>query len=160
MIKVGISGYKTAINPHILLCVGLGSCVGLCLYDPVTQIGGLAHVLLPDSRQAKDVGKKPGKFADTAVEALLSKMEQQGSSKKNIRAKLVGGATMFSSDDTTPNGVFCMGPKNVEAVKNALASKGIKIDAEDTGGKHGRTIKFYVGTGKVTIKTMTGTIEI
>lgn len=160
MIKVGISEYKTATELDVLSCVGLGSCVGLCLYDPFNKSGGLAHILLPDSSHAKsNDSAKPGKFADTAVEALLSKMEKEGSSKKNIRAKMVGGASMFSSD-TEANGIFTLGPKNVKAVKNALYSTRIMIAAEDTGGTQGRTIEFHVGSGKVTIKTMTGTIEI
>ena len=159
MIRVGISEYKTASYPHILSSVGLGSCVGICLYDPVAKVGGLAHVLLPDS----SIGKKDanlGKFADTAINALLHKMGEEGSSINKIRAKLVGGASMFSASDSDTERMFSMGPKNVAAVKNILAKKGIKLAGEDTGGSQGRTIEFHPGTGRVVIKTMTGTTEI
>lgn len=160
MIRVGISEVKTASNPQVLSCVGLGSCVGICLFDPVAKVGGLAHVLLPNSGSIKNDGGRSGKFADTAVNALLYKMKEEGSSTKNIIAKLVGGASMFTTAASDVNGMFAMGPKNVSAVKNILASNGIKIEAEDTGGSYGRTIEFHVGTGKVIIKTMVGTIEI
>lgn len=159
MIRVGISEYKTASSPHILSSVGLGSCVGICLYDPVAKVGGLAHVLLPDSSIGKE-DANPGKFADTAIDALLHKMEKEGSSINKIRAKLVGGASMFSTSDSDTDSIFSMGPKNVAAVKNILADKGIKLAGEDTGGSKGRTIEFHLGTGKVFIKTMTGTTEI
>lgn len=157
MIRVGISEYKTASDPHILSIVGLGSCVSLCLYDPVSGVGGMAHVLLPDSKTMNDDGTKPGKFANTAVNALLQKMIDEGSKKENIKAKIVGGASMFSNSNSETDSIFSMGPKNVEAVKKNLASKGIEINAEDTGGVHGRTIEFHVGTGKVFVKTMVGT---
>lgn len=159
MIRVGISEIKTASHPEILSSIGLGSCVGICLYDPVAKVGGLAHILLPDS----DIGRKdgkPGKFADTAINALLHKMVEEGSSINNIRAKLVGGASMFSASDSSTDEMFSMGPKNVAAAKNILAKKRIKLDGEDTGGSHGRTIEFHAGTGKVVIKTMVGTTEI
>ncbi len=160
MIRVGIAEYKTATYPHILSVIGLGSCVGICLYDPVAKIGGMAHILLPDSSNINNARRKPGKFADTAVNALLQKMIDEGSKKENIKAKIVGGASMFSTTSSDTNGIFAMGPKNVGAVKNVLASKGINIDAEDTGGSQGRTIEFHIGTGKIIIKTMLGTIEI
>ena len=160
MIRVGIAEYKTGTYPHILSVVGLGSCVGICLYDTIAKVGGMAHILLPDSKNISNDGKRPGKFADTAVNALLHKMIEEGSSIKNIRAKLVGGASMFSVSSSDTDGMFAMGPKNVEAVKSILASRGIKIDAEDTGGSQGRTIEFHTGTGKVLIKTMRDIKEI
>ena len=159
MIRVGISEYKTASSPHVLSSVGLGLCVGICLYDPVAKVGGLAHVLLPDSSISKK-DTNPGKFADTAINALLHKMGKEGSSINNIRAKLVGGASMFSTSDSDTGSMFSMGPKNVAAVKNILVDKGIKLNGEDTGGSKGRTIEFHPGTGKVFIKTMTCTTEI
>jgi chemotaxis protein CheD len=158
MIRVGISEIKTASNPRILSCLGLGSCVGVCLYDPTAKVGGLAHILLPDSAGKRY--KKPGKFADTGIEALLAFMKEEGSLVKNIKAKIVGGASMFSTSMPESNGAFCMGPKNIEAVKTVLSAKGIKIEAEDTGGSQGRTIEFHVGSGKIIIRTMTGVKEI
>jgi chemotaxis protein CheD len=158
MIRVGISEIKTASHPEILSSVGLGSCVGICLYDSVVKVGGMAHVLLPDSKNGKRDGN-PGKFADTAINALLQKVGEEGGSMKNIKAKLVGGASMFSTSDSDDS-TFSMGPKNVKAAKNILNIKGIKLDGEDTGGFQGRTVEFHVGTGRVIIKTMVGTTEI
>lgn len=160
MIKVGISEYKTAADSNVLSCIGLGSCVSICLYDPVAKIGGLAHILLPDSTRAREDGKKSGKFADTAIVALISEMENHGSSKRNIKAKVVGGARMFAASNSETDGFFNMGDQNVKAVRKVLASNGINIVAEDTGGNCGRTIEFHVHTGKVLIKSRAGTSEI
>ncbi|MBU2559746.1 chemotaxis protein CheD [archaeon] len=158
MIRVGISEIKTASHPEILSSVGLGSCVGICLYDPTIKVGGMAHVLLPSSKSGKIDGN-PGKFADTAINALLQKLGEDGVLMKNIKAKLVGGASMFAISDSNDS-MFSMGPKNVAAAKNVLTSRGIKLDGEHTGGSQGRTVEFHVGTGRVVIKTMVCTTEI
>lgn len=160
MIKVGIGEIKVARNPEVLSCNGLGSCVGICLYDPISKMGGLAHVLLPDSTRTRKGPIKPGKFADTAVDALVSKMKRQGSLKRNIRAKLVGGARMFTSSNSDQNGLFDMGNQNAKAAKKVLNSFGIRIVAEETGGDYGRSMEFNITTGKIKIKSMFGINEI
>lgn len=158
MIEVGISEYRTAKNLPILSCIGLGSCVGICLYDSVFRIGGLAHVLLPDSTQIKNDGTKPGKFVDTAVAAILEEMLQQGAMRTKISAKLVGGASMFYADNADE--LVEIGRRNVDAAKKVLKEMRIRIEAEDVGGGHGRTIEFHVNTGKVIVKSKVGVIEI
>lgn len=160
MIKVGIAEYKTAKHPQVLSCVGLGSCVGICLHDPISKIGGIAHVLLPDSTINTKDEIKPGKFADTAVVALLGEIEKQGGSKRNIKAKVVGGASMFTHANPEKDDFSSMGMQNVEAAKDALTSVGVDLSAEDTGGNHGRTIEFHIDTGKILIKTKNGVTEI
>lgn len=151
VVKVGIAELKAAKAPVNLLSAGLGSCVGICLYDPHSKVGGLAHVMLPDSSQSKNAPNK-AKFADTAVPALISEMLKLGASKSKIIAKIAGGAQMFVFSNASD--VMRIGERNVEAVKKALAKEGIPIVAQDTGGNYGRTIELCTSTGKLYIRTI------
>lgn len=148
---VGIAELKTAKHPNNLSVIGLGSCIGVCLYDPVTQTGGIAHVMLPVSKNVKgDVNK--AKFADTAVKALLEAMLEAGISPDGVIAKIVGGAHMFHiPEDRDP---MKLGERNAASVKLALEECAIPLIAEDTGGKHGRTIVMDMATGSVLVKTI------
>ncbi len=150
-LKVGIAELKAARAPVNLISAGLGSCVGICLYDPQAKVGGLAHIMLPDSGQNKDVTNK-AKFADTAVPALVSEMMKLGASKSRIVAKIAGGAQMFVFPNASD--VLRIGERNVEAAKKALSREGIPIVAQDTGGNYGRTIELCTTTGKLHIRTI------
>lgn len=160
--KVGVSDYRVVSSPRVLAAVGLGSCVGVCLYDPLSKIGGLAHIMLPDSSIWNSKKFKPAKFADTAVGVTLDDMIEQGALKYRIGAKIAGGARMFfdNGNGTDENDIFNIGSRNVEAVKKALKSEGIKIVGEDTGGIYGRSVNFYTDSGLVVIKTKMGRREI
>ena len=92
VIKVGMADLSTAKEPDILTTLGLGSCVGIALYDPSTKVGGLAHIMLPDSKQIKNNENK-AKFADTAIEVLVQAMIKKGARKNRIVAKIAGGRT-------------------------------------------------------------------
>lgn len=147
-ITVGMAEYRVSNDPEDVLCIlGLGSCVGVCLYDPVRRIGGMVHVLLPEHIPGQS---NPFKFADTAVPALLSAVEKIGASRKNIIAKISGGAKMFSGADT----LFDIGKRNADAVREALKSLGIPLKGEDIGGNRGRSIFFYVADGKLEVKAL------
>jgi chemotaxis protein CheD len=150
LIHIGIGEFKVA-SSGILTCRGLGSCVGTALYDAKSKIGGLAHIMLPDSTQVEGHGK-PTKFADKAIEMMLAKMISVGAKKNFVEAKIAGGAIMFSSAETTRD----IGERNVVAVRNKLEKEGIKLAAEDTGGTHGRTIEFDIASGMLTVKTADG----
>jgi chemotaxis protein CheD len=150
-VKVGIADINTVFSPGRLITIGLGSCVGIALYDKVCGIGGLAHIMLPDSRQFSNV-TNPLKFADLAVPILLQKIEAQGGSKRNIKAKICGGASMFNFSDKSM--VMDIGARNSAAVKVALAEIGIPVISEDIGGNKGRTMIFDVASGIVQIKTV------
>lgn len=152
IIKVGMAEMSVAASPDILMTSGLGSCIGICLYDPVTRIGGLAHVMLPSSEigRAKD---NPAKYADTAVPALIVLMEKHGANPRRLVAKYAGGAQMFSF--ANGSSLLKIGERNAEAVKEALEKAGIKILASDTGGSFGRTIEFSTETGLLLVKTLT-----
>lgn len=150
-IKVGIAEWKAAHNPARLITLGLGSCVGIALYDPRSSIGGLAHIMLPDSTQFQDVSNR-AKFADLAIPDLLEAMLRMGARRASIVAKLAGGAQMFSAADR--RFAFNIGERNVIASRKVLGDLGIPILAADTGGNYGRTMILDTTNGKVYIKTI------
>ncbi len=150
-LRVGIAELKTARAPVNLASAGLGSCVGICLYDPVAKVGGLAHVLLPDSNQVRATDNK-AKFADTAVEALVTEMTKLGAARERIIAKLAGGAQMFLLPGASD--IMRIGERNVEAARRALAAARIRLVGEDVGGNYGRSIEFDTTTGKVRVRTL------
>ncbi len=150
-IKVGMADLNSCLSPSILTTLGLGSCVGIVLYDPLKKIGGLAHVMLPDSTQIKN-NSNVAKFADTGISKLIDDMVRLGASKHRLVAKLAGGAQMFSFK--TSNDLMRIGDRNVEASVKILGRLGIKILGQDTGKNYGRTIEFYTDTGDLFIKTI------
>ena len=150
-IKVGMADLKHTRHPGVLVTLGLGSCVGIALYDRKTKMIGLAHIMLPWSEQAKNNSNK-AKFADTGIQQLFSYMLESGSKKGNIVAKIAGGAQMFSFSQA--NDMIRVGQRNVEATKEVLQGLGIPIVSEDTGGNYGRTIEFYSDDGRLMVKTI------
>ena len=151
LIKVGMADYKVGRSPSILISYGLGSCIGVSLYDPVSKIGGLLHIMLPDSRQAR-ASDNPAKFADTGLPLMLNDVLAQGANKSRLVAKLAGGAQMFAFANATD--IMKVGTRNVEAVKQVLRTMGIKLLAEDTGGKYGRTVQIDLSNGVYKVKTI------
>ena len=151
---VNIAEMKIAKEPMILICIGLGSCIGVALYDPIEKIGGVAHVMLPDSKAAKSPEKiaKLAKFADTAIEAMIKKMVARGANIQAMKAKIFGGANIFPSSN--PNALMMIGERNIQAVCGELIRHQIPLVAKDVGGNSGRTIYFEVATGMVTVKML------
>ncbi|MFH1440670.1 MAG: chemotaxis protein CheD [Candidatus Omnitrophota bacterium] len=152
-IKVGMAEYKVASNPAVLASIGLGSCIGIVLYDAFEKSGGLAHIMLPRSSDAKDKSN-PAKFADTAIELMLGEIESKGSLRRNIKAKVFGGANMFPSVQSTT--LMNVGERNAKVVKEELEKRKIKIVAEELGGNSGRTIYFDTKDGSVIVRTVKG----
>jgi chemotaxis protein CheD len=130
-------------RPELVHAV-LGSCIGLTLYHPRIKVGGMAHVVLPDSAGRPGA---PGKFADTALPAMLAMLREFGVPGHGLIAKLVGGANMFGS-----SGPLQIGTANVEAVTRALGAAGVRIVAQDVGGRRGRRVTFDCGGGELTIE--------
>ncbi len=151
MIKVGMADLKSCKSPEILTTLGLGSCVGIVLHDPVTRVSGLAHVMLPDSTQIRN-NNNVAKFADTAIDKLIGDMIALGANRKRLVAKIAGGAQMFSFDRA--NEMMSIGERNAKATKVKLKALDIRVLAEDTGANYGRTIEFYSETGDLLIKTI------
>ena len=151
LIKVGMADYKTGRNPDSLISYGLGSCVGIALYDSVNRIGGLAHIMLPDSSQARST-ENPAKFADTALPLMLNEMMKMGAIKARVTAKIAGGAQMFTFANATD--VMRVGERNAEAVRILLKKMDIRILADDTGGNYGRTVELKIDTGVYRVRTI------
>ncbi len=151
-IKVGISDLNIARSPDILVTFALGSCVGICLYDTRTKLGGLSHILLPDSTTQKPL-TTPFRFADSAIPILVKRMEAMGASRSSLKAKIAGGAQMFSAVGNAA--LSHIGQRNVMAVKTALRKFGIPILADDTGKDFGRTLYFNTVDGTMRIVSAT-----
>lgn len=150
VITVGMADFKTASAPVLLLTAGLGSCIGICVHDPILKVGGLAHIMLPTANGS--LGGNPAKYADTGLELLLKEIAVMGASKSRLKAKMAGGAQMFSFPGKPP--VLKIGDRNAEAVEQELKKYGIPLLASDVGGSFGRTIHFDVGTGQLHIRTI------
>lgn len=151
LIKVGMADLNTAYSPGVLTTLGLGSCVGICLYDNSTKIAGMAHIMLPSSAQIKN-NSNVAKFADTGIVKLLEDMIHIGAKKNKITSKIAGGAQMFNFNDSSD--IMRIGVRNVAATKDILKALNIPIVAEDTGGNYGRTIELYSDSGILLIKTI------
>ena len=150
-IKVGMADLNVVKKPGCLTTLGLGSCVGITLYDKVYKVAGLAHIMLPSSLEIKNNSNK-AKFADTGITELINEMVKLGAKKTNLVAKIAGGSQMFSFN--SDNNVLKIGERNVIATKEILKSLNIRILSEDTGGNFGRTIVLDSTDGSLYIRTI------
>lgn len=156
MVTIGISDMKVVNGGGSLVTYALGSCVGICLYDPVKKVGGLGHIMLPNFPQ-NNPKENRHRFADTCIPAMLEQIEKMGGSKIRLVAKIAGGAKMFevSGDSTFGN----IGERNIAAVKSTLSSLHIPIRAEDTGLNYGRTVYFYTENGTMVVKSFANGVK-
>jgi chemotaxis protein CheD len=136
----------------VLVTLGLGSCVAIALYDPAARLGGLAHVLLPTPALARD-RSNPAKFPETVVPLLVDRLVALGAARERLRARLVGGSSMFAPGVQVA-GAPHMGERNVLAARDALKAARIPIVAEDTGGNHGRSVYFSLDDGRIEIRSV------
>lgn len=153
MIKVGMADLKTCVSPNSVITLGLGSCVGIAIRDPQTKIGGLAHIMLPDSTAMTNGNLNVAKFADTGIVELVRQMEKLGAARYRMVAKIAGGATMFAFEGGR-SAVGQVGSRNVEASKAKLKELKIPLLAQDTGANYGRTVIFYPETGEYHIRAV------
>lgn len=151
VVKVGMADLNVCKAPDSITTLGLGSCVGVCIYDAPLKIAGMVHVMLPDSTQIKN-NENIAKFADTGIQELLNRMLAMGCNKARLTAKIAGGAQMFAFG--TNNDMLKVGERNVAASKAMLAKLNIPIIAEDTGNSYGRTIVFFPEDGKLQISAV------
>ena len=146
-----MADYKVGQTPFTLISYGLGSCIGLSLYDPQAKVGGLLHYMLPDSTQAR-ASDTPAKFIDTGFPLMLNDVLKLGAVKSRLVAKIAGGAQMFAFSNAT--NVMRVGERNAEAAIELLKKQGIKLIAQDTGANYGRTVSIDLVTGGYTVKTV------
>ena len=140
----------------MITTLGLGSCIGIAVYDPVLKIGGLAHIMLPDSTQMRN-NSNIAKFADTGIEELVKRVVMAGANKRRLVAKIAGGAKMFQVSGLSTVGN--VGERNAQASRAKLKQLGIPLLAEDTGLNYGRTVELYPETGEFRIKAVGKTIK-
>ena len=151
MIIVGMADLNVCKSPGVLTTLGLGSCVGVAFHDNINKVAGLAHIMLPDSKQIQN-NSNIAKFADTAIVKLLQDMGKLGAQRQNVKAKLAGGAQMFAFSSTSSS--MRIGDRNIEACIAILKMLRIPILANETGDNYGRTVELYADTGKFVIKTI------
>lgn len=137
-----------AVQPTCITTL-LGTCVAVCLWDPITKIGGMNHYLL--SLWNGD-GLASPKYGNIAIEKLVMMMESRGASKKRIVAKIFGGKASLNGNTIAYN----IGMRNIQVAKDLLKEMNIPIEAESVGGEHGRNIKFDTTTGKIMMRYITG----
>jgi chemotaxis protein CheD len=126
----------------------LGACLGVAIYDPVAKVGGLLHSLLPASSiDAQRAVNRPGMFLDTGLAAMVARAVEQKATKENLLVFVAGGAQIM--DEST---FFNIGQRNYEVLKNLLTQMGLKIRAEDIGGRTNRSLQIHIGTGEVRLK--------
>ena len=150
VIVVGMADLKVAKSPDILTTLGLGSCIGITLFDKTRKIGGLAHIMLPTYKGFE--GQNKAKFADSALIELVNQMTRLGASRTQLVAKIAGGAHMFGKSQN--NDMLKIGERNAAASLAILKQLSIPVQANDTGGSHGRTIELNTENGALKIKTV------
>src|SRR5690625_2928451 len=152
IVKVGIADLSIVHHHSKIRTSGLGSCVGIVIYDLAKQIAGMAHIMLPDSNLTKQRNFNKYKYADTAIDILVEKLLMEGARKFSLKAKIAGGAQMFTFQSSSE--ITRIGPRNVEAVEERLAMHRIPIVAKDVGGNSGRTIEFDAMTGMLKVRAV------
>lgn len=157
MIKVGMADLKICKAPDALTTIGLGSCIGIAIYDPSTKISGLAHIMLPDSTAIRN-NSNIAKFADTGIQKLYDDMLKAGANKARLVAKIAGGAKMFEMPGASSG--INVGERNAEASRAKLKALGVKLVAEDCGLNFGRTVELYSETGEYYIKAVGKPLKI
>lgn len=150
-VRVGIADLKITTKPNKIMTVGLGSCIGIAMYDSSMEHGGLAHIMLPDSSQFTSINN-PLKFADLAIPMLIDELLRMGATKNSLKAKIAGGASMFNFSDK--NVVMDIGNRNIISVKETLKKCSIPLVSEDVGGNKGRTIIYNTLSGSLMVRTV------
>jgi chemotaxis protein CheD len=146
-IKVGIAEYSVTTDDAVITTSGLGSCLGIAIYDSRTQTAGLVHAMLPTRDEMQD--GNDAKFADSGIEALVAEMERKGANRRGMEAKIAGGSDML---DFSENGSG-IGLRNVERGRETLAEFDIPIVGEDVGGDHGRSLRLESTSGDLIVKS-------
>ncbi len=151
IIEIKMGGLEIITDNEGELKTFVGSCVAICLFDLVSHVVGMAHVMLPRKSDGKQFTSKNdiGKYADEAISFLICNMVQKGAELKRIKAKMAGGATIFAHESETS--LFNVGPRNVASLRQILKANGIPLISEDTGENFGRWVRFDLQSGTLTI---------
>jgi len=151
VVKVGMADLKIAKAPDSLTTLGLGSCIGLTLYDPASKIGGMIHYMLPDSTKLKN-NTNIAKFGDTGIKELYNQIVAAGANPRRLVAKIAGGAKMFEVSGLSSVGN--VGERNAEQAVEVLKELKVPLVARDTGLNYGRTVVLNCENGDYLIKSV------
>ncbi len=146
---VGIAEFAVSNNPNVILTTySLGSCIGVGLYDPLVSVGGLVHIMLPDSTISPEkAATKPGMFVDSGMPAILRAISQMRADRNRLVVSVAGGSQIMDT-----SGYFNIGRRNCEALANYLRQLGMRVHAEDVGGTVNRTMYLHVASGEIWMK--------
>ncbi|WP_044337379.1 chemotaxis protein CheD [Rossellomorea aquimaris] len=159
VVKVGIADMNIVGEGSSIRTSGLGSCIGVVIYDEIIKLAGMVHVMLPHSTIGKEPSINLAKYADTGIDELIRQLDVRGADVRRLKCKMAGGAQMFQFK--TKSDVMRIGPRNADAVKEALLKHRVPIIAEDIGGNKGRTIEFFPSTGILHVRKVNeGTKEL
>lgn len=146
-VRVGVAEFAVASGEALLTTSGLGSCVGVAVADPVRNVAGLAHIMLPEAPEERADNGKPAKSATCGVENVLDGVVEAGGDIDEVEAKLAGGSQMFDFSGVSE----AVGERNVESTRAALSDRGVSVVAEDVGGSHGRSLSLDASTWTLTV---------
>ncbi len=150
MLTVGLGEIKAVAGTGVLMALGLGSCIGIAVWDPQTRISGMAHVVLPAPPDSNPVGGP--KFATQAVPMLLDKVAALGANRTRLVCKIAGGAQVLQTSAMRDS--FRIGERNREAVLAALRAAGVRVQSEDCGGNVGRSFRLTAEDGRMSVKRL------
>ena len=139
-----------------LITHALGSCIGVSAYDPIRQIGGLIHIMLPLSKNSPDTARNnPLKYVDTGIPLFFKELFKAGAQRDTLEIKLAGGAMLIDKRER-----FKIGERNYTILRKLLWKNDLLIAAEDIGGNTSRTMSLFIETGRVVVRSQTGEIEL
>jgi chemotaxis protein CheD len=152
-INIGLGERVVSKNPlDVLVAYGLGSCLGICMFDPVRRVSGLLHAVLPQRTNGSDPYN--AKYVDSGIEGLLDEMVKAGADKRRIVVRMAGGANMLVASGLS--NTFDIGTRNINSARGTFQRLGMPLKAEDVGGNLGRTVRVYVADGRMTVRILNG----
>ena len=148
-IVVNVSDARSSADPgDTIITHALGSCIGVCVYDPVAKVAGMLHFQLPSATMdANRAAQQPLMFADSGMDQLLAQVSSLGANKKRLKVKIAGAAQMLND-----GGLFNIGRRNHASIRKVLWQHGLFLDGEDVGGTTPRTLHMLVADGTVICK--------
>lgn len=149
-IAIGLAELKISNNSSdILVAFGLGSCIGIGMYDPAINLGGMLHAVLPKNTDGSDPSPK---YVDTGILMLFDQMIKAGANRSRLVVRMAGGANMLNVSSLSST--FDIGNRNIDAARIVLDKLGIHLKSEEVGGKIGRTVRLYINDGRMTLRMM------
>jgi chemotaxis protein CheD len=152
-INIGLGERVVSTNSlDVLVAYGLGSCLGICMFDPVRRVSGLLHAVLPQRNNGAD--PVSAKYVDSGIDGLLQEMVKAGADRRRLVVRMAGGANMLTASGLS--GTFDIGTRNINSAHATFQRLGMPLKAFDVGGNLGRTVRVYVADGRMTVRILNG----